>query len=121
MTLSKPKAPTAATAVAEAEAAIEPPATRATFKRLADEWEAGRPRGADVAQMTAHPAYQAIIAMGDHAVPWILDRMAAKPDHWFVALHAITGASPVAPENRGRLKEMTAAWLKWGQEQGYRE
>ena len=120
MTLSKTKAPTAATAAAEAEADIEP-FDRAAFDRLADEWEAGRPRGADVAQMAAHPAYQAIIAMGEPAVPWILDRMAAKPDHWFIALHAITGASPVAPENRGRLKEMTAAWLKWGQEQGYRE
>lgn len=122
MTLSKTKAPTAATAAAEAEAAaIEPVPARVEFECLADEWEAGRPRGADVAQMTAHPAYQAIIAMGDPAVPWILDRMAAKPDHWFVALHAISGASPVAPENRGRFKEMTAAWLKWGQEQGYRE
>ena len=121
MTLSKPKTPTAATATAEAEAAIGPAPARVEFERLADEWEVGRPRGADVAQMTAHPAYQRIIAMGDPAVPWILDRMAAKPDHWFVALHAISGASPVAPENRGRLKEMTAAWLKWGQEQGYRE
>ena len=116
MTLSKTKTPTAIAS----EAVIEPVAAdRAAFDRLADEWEAGRPRGADIAQMTAHPAYQAIIAMGKPAIPQILDRLAAKPDHWFVALHAISGASPVAPENRGRLKEMTAAWLKWGQEQGY--
>ena len=48
-----------------------------------------------------------------------LVRLAAKPAHWFVVLHAITDASPVAPENCGRLKEMTAAWLKWGKLNGY--
>ena len=126
MTLNKPKTPTIAAAVVETKAVMQPaaepaPVDRAAFDRLAAEWEAGRPRGADIAQMTAHPAYQRIIAMGEPAVPHILDRLAAKPDHWFVALHAITGASPVAPENRGRFKEMTAAWLQWGQEQGYRE
>lgn len=112
MTLSKPKTPTAAAPGSDID-----PVHRAPFDRLADEWEDGRPRGADIAQMTAHPAHQAIIAMGEPAIPHILDRLAAKPDHWFVALHAISGASPIAPENRGRFKEMTAAWLKWGQEQ----
>lgn len=118
MTLSKTKTPSLASVLVrpddewEADLAVQ-------FDRLAAEWEAGRPRGADIAQMTAHPAYQGIIAMGEPAVPHILDRLAAKPDHWFVALHAISGASPVAPENRGRFKEMTADWLKWGQEQGY--
>ena len=57
--------------------------------------------------------------MGEPATPWILQRLADKPDHWFVALHQITGASPVPKESRGRLKEMTAAWLDWGQRQGY--
>ncbi len=113
MTLSKTKTPTAISSEADID-----PVDRAAFDRLADEWEDGRPRGADIAQMTAHPAY---IAMGEPAIPQILDRLAAKPDHWFVALHAISGASPVAPENRGRFKAMTADWLKWGQEQGYRD
>ena len=119
MTLSKTTTPSIAAAFDRLAAERED--DRAKFDRLAAEWEAGRPRGADIAQMTAHPAYQRIIAMGKPAVPQILDRLAAKPDHWFVALHAISGASPVAPENRGRFKAMIAAWLKWGQEQGYRE
>ncbi len=92
---------------------------RAAFERLAEEWERERPRGVDVAEMTAHPAYQSIIAMGEAAVPGILERLAAKPDHWFVALNAITGATPVPPESRGRVKEMAAAWLEWGRQQGY--
>ena len=119
MTLSKTKTPTIDAAFDRST--VEWEADRAAFDRLAAEWEADRPRGADIAQMTAHPAYQGIIAMGEPAVPQILDRLAAKPDHWFAALHAITGASPVVPENHGRFKAMTAAWLQWGQEQGYRE
>ena len=96
-----------------------PTPDRETFERLADEWERGRPRGADVAQMTQHPAYQRIIAMGEPAVPWLLQRLAEKPNHWFVALNAITGARPVPPESRGRVKEMAQAWLDWGRQNGY--
>ena len=96
-----------------------PPLDRETFERLADEWERDRPRGVDIAQMTKHPAYQRIVAMGQPAVPWLLHRLATKPDHWFVALSAITGAKPVPPESRGRIKEMVQAWLGWGIQQGY--
>jgi len=92
---------------------------RETFERLADEWVRDRPRGVDIAQMTKHPAYQRIIAMGEPAVPWLLNRLATKPDHWFVALSAITGAKPVPLESRGRVKEMARAWLDWGNQQGY--
>ena len=94
-------------------------ADRETFERLADEWERDRPRGVDVGQMTQHPAYQRIIAMGKPAVPWLLQRLAEKPNHWFVALNAITGARPVPPESRGRIKEMAQAWLDWGRQNGY--
>ena len=95
--------------------------TREAFEQLAEEWERKRPRGGDIAEITAHPAYRNIIDMGEAAVPWILNRLELKPDHWFVALHAITNATPVPPESRGRIKEMTAAWLKWGRQQGYGE
>ena len=98
---------------------VSTPANRDTFQRLADAWERDRPRGVDVEQMTKHPAYQHIIAMGEPAVPLLLQRLAEEPGHWFVALNAITGARPVPPESRGRIKEMTQAWLNWGREQGY--
>ena len=102
----------------EAKAGTKQP-TREEFEQLADEWERDRPRGADIEQMTNHSAYLRIIAMGEPAAPWLLQRLAEKPDHWFVALNAITGARPVPPESRGRIKEMTQAWLKWGRQQGY--
>ena len=96
-----------------------PTPNRETFERLADEWERNRPRGADVAQMTQHPAYQRIIALGEPAVPWLLQRLATKPNHWFVALNSITGVRPVPPESRGRIQEMVQAWLDWGRQNGY--
>ncbi len=93
--------------------------SRETFERLADEWLRERPHDVDIAQMTQRPAYQDIIDLGEPAVPWILQRLAHKPDHWFVALSSITGASPVPPASRGRLGKMTAGWLEWGRRQGY--
>ena len=93
--------------------------SREIFERLADKWLRERPRGIDIAQTTRLPAYQDIIDLGEPAVPWILQRMAHNPDHWFVALSTITGVSPVPPASRGRLGEMTAVWLEWGRQQGY--
>ena len=118
MTLSKPKATTVA--AAEAEADIEPvPADRAAFDRLADEWESETALLSFSDQAAEHPAHHAIIDMGEPVVPLILARMQSQSGHWFVALHAITGASPVAPKNRGRINEMTADWLEWGKLNGY--
>ena len=35
------------------------------------------------------------------AVPWLLARLAQRPDHWFHALNQITDAQPVQPEHQG--------------------
>ena len=92
------------------------PADRAEFERLADEWLELRPRGVDVAQMIRHPAYQAIIDIGTDAVPWLLERLAQRPDHWFHALNQITNAQPVQPEHRGNIKAMARDWIAWGKQ-----
>ncbi|MEG3848501.1 hypothetical protein QT971_14170 [Microcoleus sp. herbarium19] len=72
-----------------------------------------------VAQKSMHAAYQRIIGMGPAVVPLILRDLEQKPDHWFWALRAITGDNPVKPEQRGRMKLMTQAWIEWGKEHGY--
>ena len=51
------------------------------------------------------------MTLGKIAVPWILEEMADRPDHWFIALHELTGAKPVPTESKGQLPEMNAAWL----------
>ena len=88
--------------------------TRAEFNRLVTEWKVGRRRGVDVVQMTAHPAYRQIVGMGEQVIPLILEELQHQPDHWFPALHELTGTSPVPEKSKGNIAEMRRAWLDWG-------
>ena len=88
------------------------------FSRLAEEWRRNRHRGADVAAMVMHPAYQRIIGMGEDAIPLILSELDCQPDHWFWALHSITGADPVPEDCQGNISEMANAWIEWGRRNG---
>lgn len=90
------------------------------FVMLKTEWEADTPVLSSITEIALHPAYQQIIGMGTVAIPLILAELKRKPGHWFWALKAITGEDPVLPGQRGRIKEMTEAWLRWGHKQGYR-
>lgn len=94
-------------------------AAEAEFELLAARWRAERPRGADIADMSATPACRAVVAMGMRAVRPILLQLRQKPEHWFAALHEITGANPVPAHAEGKLKVMAAAWIEWGRERGY--
>ena len=71
------------------------------------------------ARLAEHPAYQQIIRLGPDVVPLILRELERETDHWFRALHALTGAEPVPSASCGKLREMATAWLRWGREQGY--
>ena len=95
------------------------PADRQRFAELADQWEIETVFLSSSEQASKHAAYQEIIGMGERAVPLILERMQAQGGHWFIALHAITGANPVKPADRGKVAVMQASWLKWGEANGY--
>ena len=92
------------------------PVDKEEFNRLANEWLKQRPKGVDVAEMIRHPAYQAIIDIGPQAVPWLLERLAQRPDHWFYALNQITNAKPVQKQHQGNIKAMAEDWIKWGKQ-----
>ncbi len=92
---------------------------RARFDRLAEEWRAAVQYVSSLSQMVTHPAYQRIIGLGNAAIPLLLNRLGDRPEHWFWALKAITGADPVAAEDRGNIDAMRGAWLAWGQREGY--
>ena len=66
--------------------------------------------------MIRHPAYQSIIDIGAEAVPWLLERLAQSPDHWFYALNQITDAQPVQPEHQGNINAMAEEWIAWGKQ-----
>ena len=84
-------------------------------------WLEDRPRGAEVHIMCAHRDYQAVIRIGEPAVPALIRMLQERPDNWFIALHAITGASPVIIEDRGSIPMMTRQWLDWAERNGYIE
>ncbi len=95
-------------------------ALKQQFTNLVREWKNGR-RPASALKMAAHPAYRRIVGMGKAAVPLLLAELRREPDHWFIALHELTGADPVPEASRGRLREMADAWIRWGREHGLSE
>lgn len=88
------------------------------FRRLAEQWRSETMAMSSSTDIALHPAYYQMIGMGAVVVPWILRELQQNGGHWFLALRAITRQNPVKPEERGQIKKMTAAWLKWGEERG---
>jgi hypothetical protein len=89
------------------------------FQDLMRRWREERGPTSSTTEMAMCPAYQRIIGLGPVAVPLILRELERDPDHWFWALKAITGADPVVPEHRGKLREMSRDWVNWGRDRGY--
>ncbi|HEX3356591.1 MAG TPA: hypothetical protein VHS31_06375 [Tepidisphaeraceae bacterium] len=92
---------------------------RKKFDTLADRWEQATVYISSPTQAAQHTAYQQIIEMGEDAIPLILRRMRDRGGHWFWALALLAQADPVPQAGRGRIKEMQAAWIRWGCERGY--
>ncbi|WP_230968274.1 hypothetical protein [Nostoc sp. WHI] len=91
-----------------------------TFIKLGLQWRSETKHMSLMSDIILHTAYQQIIGMGTDAVPLILEELSREPEHWFWALRSITGANPIKPEDRGRLKKMAEAWLDWGRQHGYK-
>lgn len=89
------------------------------FTRLAAVWREETYPLSSSRQIIAHPAYQAIIALGSAVVPLLLRELEREPDHWFAALRTLTGANPVPVEQQGQIAAMAQTWICWGKEQGY--
>ena len=91
-------------------------ATETNFHKHVAKWrdETGH---LPVKRRIAHSSYLSIIAMGQVAVPLILRELNAHPDHWLVALHALTGEDPGQPGDT--FDEAVEAWLDWGRRRGH--
>ena len=92
---------------------------RTRFATLARTWRRETSHLSVVSRMAEHPAYREIVGMGWAAVPLLLAELQRRPDHWFMALEAITGTDPIPPESYGKVKEMADAWLRWGKAGGH--
>jgi hypothetical protein len=91
-----------------------------TFYQLVEQWKTETRGISSTEQLSVHPAYQQIIGMGPNVIPLLLRELENNSDRWFWALKAISREEPVTPEQRGKTKEMIAAWLYWGREKGYK-
>lgn len=89
------------------------------FAALRGEWLRDTAHMSSVADKAMHPSYQRIIGMGTTAVSLILADLQRRPAHWFWALKSITGEDPVPANHRGRVREMTWHWIRWGKSRGY--
>lgn len=87
------------------------------FKAHAEVWRRQTRHMSSVAKMITHPSYQAIIAMGDLAVPLLLMELRDRPDHWLVALRTLTDQDPAKPGST--FGEAVEAWLSWGRERKF--
>lgn len=89
------------------------------FRTYAETWKRQTLHLSSAVKITNHPAYREIVKMGMAVVPLILKELSREPDHWFVALHEITGADPIPKGSQDCFAEMAEAWLSWGKAHGY--
>ncbi len=89
------------------------------FEALYAIWKKETLLSSDGDEITGHPAYRQMIALGRPAVPFMLTKLKEDPHFLFDALTAITGEDPVRDDHAGRLKKMAEDWLNWGRQQGF--
>ena len=87
------------------------------FRDHVDRWKRDTGHFSSIARMTAHPSYLRIIGMGREGLPFLLKELRDNPDHWLVALNAITGED-AAPEG-ATFRDAVDAWIRWGHDKGF--
>src|SRR5947209_301908 len=90
------------------------------FRELEAAWLADTYVLSSHTRIVSHPAFRAIVGLGEAVVPLMLADLEQRPRLWVWALPEITGADPVAPEDAGKIDRMSEAWLRWGHEKGHR-
>ena len=87
------------------------------FREHATRWKRETQHCSSVTKMVMHPSYRRIMGMGPDALPFILRELREHPDHWFVALNAISGEDPAPPDST--FDQAVSAWVAWGMKNGY--
>ena len=87
------------------------------FKAHVEKWRKETQHTSSLTKMIAHPSYRRIMGMGSDVLPLMLRELKERPDHWLVALNAITGEDPVPADSK--FNEAVDVWLAWGVEKGY--
>lgn len=68
----------------------------------------------NISDITNHPDYQAIIALGKDVVPIIIeDFKTINSGQWSQALIVLTGSNPIKSEHMGNIALMKRDWEEW--------
>ncbi len=91
---------------------------RERFNWHARRWREDTQWLSSTTDIAMHPDYQAIIGMGPEALPMIVEDLRDNSGQWYWALKAISNEDPVPPSDRGAIKKMKIAWLRWAVQKG---
>ncbi len=116
MSPTRPGAPSAKSTDPFGSRRTDAPDLERRFRELVNEWQADVAPLSSTTARVQHPAYRRVIALGPAVVPLLLRELERRPNHWFAALRALTGADPIARADRGHLGPMAEAWIGWGKE-----
>src|SRR6185369_6317512 len=86
------------------------------FQRLAHRWREETFVSSSITEILAHPDYLTVMAMGEKALPLILRELDQRGGMWTTALRYIVDRDvyPDKPQEMGKPRELTEAWLAWG-------
>lgn len=76
-------------------------------------WQNETMFSSSISEITNNSAYRSIIKLGEDIIPFIIQDLKSKDNHWFYALEALTGQNPIKMENRGVVTLMKSDWLDW--------
>jgi hypothetical protein len=97
---------------------VEAEKTREKFTNLANEWKEATSHFSLSRQQIGHRSFLKIIAMGDKAVPFILEDLRHCPmEGWLTALEVITDEN--AASKATSYREAVKCWIDWGMDKGY--
>lgn len=88
----------------------------AKFAALADAWEAHCQAHATASNPSVYlknDAFEAIVAMGTPALPFIIERYRGGSIFWGAALARITGKTDFGNGVTGKLQQARQQWLEW--------
>jgi hypothetical protein len=89
------------------------------FRYYAAKWKEEIGGDSSLTNITSNMNYLRIIAIGDEALPLILQELQKQPAPWFVALRAISEDDSVGRNSPGDFRKKAADWIQWGKENGH--
>jgi hypothetical protein len=95
------------------------------FREQAEKWDLETAHMSSPLQRMMHPSYQAILGMSAESpqnkrdiIRFMLHDLKTNHREWPLALSYLTQHNPINPKDYGKTDKITAAWIKWGSDQG---